>query len=65
MDGTERTVVTIAGIIAALLFSVMGFNYHRDAQVLEAIKAGVDPIAATCAINGINGHNQLICQGKP
>lgn len=65
MDGGEKCFV--AGVIAVVILvgGAMISNYMRDVNVVEAIKAGADPITAACAIDGIKTSNQLICQGKP
>lgn len=64
MDSGEKCFVSVAAIVGILLLSAIGYNMHSNYLVLEAIKAGADPIAATCAINGIDSRNQMICQGK-
>ena len=65
MDSGEKRFV--AGVIAVVILvgGAMIGNYMRDVSVVEAIKAGADPIAAACAIDGIKASNQMICQEKP
>lgn len=65
MNGSEKCFIAIIVAVVTLIGGAMVGNYMRDVNVVNAIKAGADPIAAVCAIDGIKPSNQMICQGKP
>jgi len=58
MNAKEMT-VWIFGIalLFALLVSPVACTMNRQRSIAEAIKAGADPVAAKCAIEGDQGYS--------
>jgi len=57
----ESTVIkTIATVFCVFILTVGGCTVHKNELRFEAIKAGVDPMALSCAA-GINSNEQHIC----
>ena len=48
----------VAGLIAALIATPVACTMHRQRLIAEAIKAGADPLAAKCAIEGDSGDSR-------
>jgi hypothetical protein len=63
MNGTDKTLVYGVCIVAVLVIALVGMSNMRAANearaIGEAIEAGVNPIAARCAIVGTNGIEAL------
>lgn len=49
-------------VIIAITIAVTACNIHGDATIERMVKAGADPIAARCAITGINTDNRSTCE---
>jgi len=63
MSGSEKvvTIMILAGV-AFLMSVVLGsqsYSKFRDAQITEMVKAGADPLAASCALS--NAQDRSVC----
>lgn len=50
--------IFVALLIAVVLASPVACTMHRQRLIAEAIKAGADPLAAKCAIEGDSGDSR-------
>lgn len=60
----DHAIAALATVCAALvLMSPVACTVHRDRAIADAIKNGVDPIAARCAIGGPDASHAPMCVG--
>lgn len=57
--------ISVTLVVASLGASVAYSTKAESEAIAEMVKAGADPIAATCAVKGINHLNREICSGVP
>lgn len=61
MTDNETSVIKYACVAAVLIVATMGgCTAHRNVLKFDAIKAGADPMALSCA-SGVSDNEQHIC----
>jgi hypothetical protein len=51
----------IAAVIISLIVSITTYNIYNNVMIARAIKAGVNPIAAKCALDTPGDRGILLC----
>lgn len=63
MDRTTVSVVALAALVVlGLITGVTYANVSKQKAMTEMVAKGATPIAAHCALDGINLSNQTACQ---
>lgn len=52
---------TLAAVFSVLVLTIGGCTISQQIQTADLVKGGADPIAAHCAISGINSYNMGAC----
>jgi hypothetical protein len=62
----DRTVVSLAAcatIVLIVMFASIGYvRVQNQHALVDMVAKGANPIAAHCALDGINTRNQGVCQ---
>jgi hypothetical protein len=65
MDNDQKFWVSVWGLVAVILIVLMSLAFANgqanNKTVIELVKLGADPVAATCAVNGIGQTNIAVC----
>ena len=53
---------TVGTVLILIVATVAGCEFHKDEVKRDLIGKGIDPIAVTCALDGMNeGGRSVIC----